>query len=206
MARFRMMRRRRPRRRFVWTGFQFGDSPSGTNGIVIPDGENAPTNHIVIVIAGPPTAGLIGEPLNTQGDLLVHRVLFSFTIDNTNIAVDAILNMSLEVVPTDLAEVPFTFKPDFSDPDALHKRGPMWTGAWYVPVESSVGMSVGVTTVGTQLILNEALPFDVNVKRKLRGDEALVMKLTSLSTVGETPSSLNIRHWWCRALISAGRR
>lgn len=190
--------RRRAKKRFIWTGFQYGDNSAPIGGI--PDVAEDPLTHFTFVIAGPASTQ---TPLTTATDLIVQRVLLAFAVSNDTL-VDSLLNMSIEVAHTDLDEIPMTTPPNWSDWDALQKREPMWMGSWFVPAGSAVGTGPGANAEA--FAINNGLPIEIKSKRRLTGDDSLVLKVSGLSAVGEVTSALFMKHLWCRALISGGRR
>lgn len=194
--------RRRPKRRFIWIGGLVGDAFNSTNEMLIPDLNSAPPNPTWTSIIL-----LNNAELSTATDLLLHRVLFGFTVHNTTI-LPVLLEMQLEVVQTELDGLtPMATAPDLSDPDAQNKRLPMWSAAWAVGDDGIVGMSQGHGDA-VHTTLNDGNPYDIRVKRKINGDEALHLKFGSASMTNETGSdnSLAIDYCWWRCLVSGGRR
>lgn len=201
-TRFRSRTRRRAKRRYIWTGLQFGSS-STISGVPIPDAyADTGPQYVALIIAGPQ-----GEtPLTTATDLLVQRVLMGFVVNNNSL-LDSIVNCSVEVAHTNLDEDPLTTPPNFDDGDALQKREPMWMGAWFVPAGSTIGTAFGPQGLqGNGALVNNGLPLEIKSKRKLTGDDSLIVKWTGQSTVGEVESELVLSWLWTRALISGGRR
>jgi len=206
-------RRRRARKRYLWSGIKASET--------IPDAATA----LVFEIVGPST-------VSTVADMLLERVVFdlSFTRggDDTN---PIFIGAYLMVVPTDIDEVPTTdlVYPLSSDIDALEKR-PMWwrmfrmmpppiasgeedpevafggmgTGepAWYQWLQTNQGTAQPGFNVSLGGCLNGGQPFDINVKRKLGGDQSLVL------VVGNSANENNevAVDVLARALISVGRK
>lgn len=199
-------RRRRTKRHFMWAGTQTGSSPSATQTLDIPPMTGFPS-HIVLVIIGPEQIGM-GESNNY--DLLLHRVLFGFTVQNPA-GVPGLLNMELEVVDNTLDDIPLTTPPDFDDQDAFQRKSPMWCGSYFLAEDTSVGTSsaagfAAASSDHAHLGINQGLPIDIRVKRKITADQSLVMKFGSLNAVGELTADLEIVHFWARCLVSAGRK
>lgn len=208
MARFR--RRRRARKRYLWTGIQASD-------LIFDE-----VSLTVFELIGP-------FSVDTLSDMLVERVVFDLTLTR---GVDFYQPISvgcyLTVVPTDLGgattEDPL-WHPLSGDIDAMQKR-PMWYRRFELPMapaptgeedplngfsQISTGgpaWSVwGQTNSGPPLVtvggcLNGGLPFDVNVKRKLGGDNALVLVFGHNCTTGNEVSATVM----ARALVSVGRK
>lgn len=204
----RMTKRfRRRKKRFIWTGVQTGSTDSQTVDLDIPDvTQSTPQGNDVPWMAGPGLAlavEIVGpSALSLATDLLLHRVLFGFTVSNPSEFNGVLLQMQLEVVQSTNDEWPIITPPDFDDLDAWQKRLPMWNGAWYI----GPGASIGMGSVGGICSLNNGNPYDIGVKRKMRGDEQLVMKFGMRSTVGELLASGVLNHFWARALVSGGVR
>lgn len=205
----RNFRRRRPRKRFLWSGIQATGDISG--GVA----------YTVVQILGP-------SQVSTVADMLVERVVFDLQLRyNTDQAVVAEdIGAYVTVCPTGTDEVPTgLWQPRDTDIDATQKR-PMWWRRFLIPPRGGIsssssnyfesGMGTGSPAytgfpgdAGTGVdhravggFLNGGQPFDINVKRKLAGDQALVLVLQGTSAASPLPY-FNVL---ARALVSVGRK
>lgn len=210
MARMNRFRRRRPRIRWAWTGIS----------------ATAMVDHTGL------TAFSIVEPVtfSTVADVTIERVLIDFSItyanveESTPVAGDAILgSMVLATVPTGSDEVPITSglpRPLSGDIDDTQKR-PMWTKWFYFPPLPATLQSIhciGTMTAWSQQeslsqsnitrnlegVFNNNAPIDIGVRRKLGGDQALVLAF-DVSTYDSANHAVDV-NLYARALLRIGRK
>jgi len=170
--------RRKPKKRYTWTGLQ-------VLGQALPV---SPGTLILSLVGG---AGG-GADIFRGSDLLVERTIFDINWDNTDEG-QVLLGAYLATFPVEIAaQVPQgTWSPLTTDPDAFEKRV-MWYRQFFLdPGEGGTGQSIALRD-----------PFDIPVKRKLRGDEALVLVLEQSNTV-IAPVNVTVL---ARVLLSLGRR
>lgn len=178
MARMMMRRRRRPKKRYAWTGLQTLDT-------ILPVG---PAQLILS-----PVGGFAGGDAAHGVDLLVERVIFDFNWNNTT-ANNEFMAAYLAVFPSDLAgTVPVGMWAALTtDPDAFEKRV-MWYRQFYLdPGPGGTGQSISTPAGG---------PFDINVKRKLRGDDILCLCIQQGNAIAQ-PVRVSVL---MRCLVSMGR-
>jgi len=173
--------RRRPKKRYVWTGLQ----------LVTP--------QLLPLYPGTLTLSLIGgsganADLFRASNLLVERVVFDINILMTGESGTNILGCYLATSPTEVnAMAPVAApQPLSTDVDALEKR-PMWWRQFILdPGAQGTGYLVG----------GNSAPFDVNVKRRLVSDEALFLLFQNSNAVAQDVSVSVL----ARVLLSMGRR
>lgn len=197
MRRRSPMRRRR-RRRYIWLGAQFHVPVLAIPSVAAGEGGD----HLTIPLVDNTDLGL-------GVDLLLHRVLFGFSIVSTSSLLDCIIQMQLGVVQTDNSLSPVTQPPDYDDVDVWVKRIPMWTGSFFLRRSAGIGNCGGSsagTTNATNGLLNNGNPYDIRVKRKINGDQNLVMTFAQVDALAHDdivpPSSIDL--FWFRALVSGG--
>jgi len=206
MARFR---RRRPRIRWAWTGF------SGSFLV-------STTGKTVVQVVDPTT-------FSTVADVTVERTLIDINFTYTNeeestpvVHPPVLIAMVLTVVPTDSDEnaveeaVPDPLSGDIDD---TQKRV-MWT-KWFnlAPLGNalnavSAGGTMGSYAYQESLVANSmprnydgmfnmGNPFDIGVRRKLGGDEALVLSMSASTIEVDTAVQCDL---YARALLRLGRK
>lgn len=208
MARFR--RRSKPKIRWAWTGFS-GSFLLSTTG------------KTVVNIVAPAT-------FSTVADIVVERTLLDFNFVYTNeeestpvVHPPVLIAGVLTVVPTDADEDPVTEAvpdPQDGDVDTTQKRV-MWTKWWSLPAltdqlsaatsmgtMSSWSFAVSSATGANQLssfngLMNGGNPYDIGVRRKLGGDEALVLSLSAATIEVDTAVQCDL---YARALLRIGRK
>jgi len=180
MARM-MQRRRKPKKRYVWTGLQ----------VVTP--------QLLPLFPGTLTLSLIGgsgggADIQRASDMLIERVVFDFNFVMTGESGTNIFGAYLTTSWVDLAsQTPQAlWQPLTTDPDGFEKR-PMWWRQFILdPGAQGSGYLVGGHTAH----------FDINVKRKIVSDEALCFVLQNSNAVAQDVSISVL----ARVLVSLGRK
>jgi len=164
--------RRRAKKRYLWTGIQVRGATVADSG-----------SKTIVELVTP-------AQVSTVADLLVERVVIDWklvsTIAGRNWA------FYIDTVQTDVAEVPVSaalWDPLSTDIDAVQKR-PMHWRAGQLSNGAVVGTANGVMLTD---------PLDINVKRKLAGDNALVFVVSATGT----GVALDL---FARVLLSVGRK
>jgi len=207
MARFR---RRRPRIRWAWSGF--------SNSFLV-----STTGKTVVQIVTPAS-------FPTVADVTVERTLIDINFVYTNeeestpvVHPPVLIAAVLTVVPTDADEdaVPEAVPdPQDGDLDTTQKRV-MWTkwfglpaladqlsaaaqigtfSSWSHALSSASGANNPVSLNG---FFNGGAPFDIGVRRKLGGDQALVLSLSASTIETDTQVQCDL---YARALLRVGRK
>jgi len=208
MARFR--RRMRPKVRWAWTGF------SGSFLLSV-------TGKTVVQIVSPTS-------FSTVADVVVERTLLDFNLVYTNeeestpvVHPPVLVACVLTVVPTDADEDAVTEAvpdPQDGDIDTTQKRV-MWTkwvglpaladqlsaaacvgtfSSWSHALSSASGANNPVSLNG---FFNGGAPFDIGVRRKLGGDQALVLSMSAATIETDTAVQCDL---YARALLRIGRK
>jgi len=155
----------------------------------------------------------------TVSDMTVTRVVFDLHFQCPETGFSEV-GAYLTTVPTDVTETPSSdalWPPLSTDIDASQKR-PMWARKFVLPgipyagdvaaawcgtmgpafFEPAVGEEGPLVSLGG--CINNGQPFDITVKRKLGGDQALVLVLQTFDN-----QSANF-FCFARALVSVGRK
>jgi len=198
----RRFRGRRQRTRWLWSGI----STSGSVAL-------EPAVSIVQILSPSQVA--------TVADMRVERVIIDLNLQSTVGAAPPLVGAYLTVVPTDVDEVPAAdalWSPLDSDIDATQKR-PMWWRLFNMPnFDTDSGISASwmgtgcpafyqngsgeeITQAGLGGFMNAGQPFDIGVRRKLCGDQALVLVLQHFASSGGV--NFNIL---ARALVAVGKK
>lgn len=193
MPRFR--RRARRKRRYAWTGAYF-------------DLVTQTSDTTALEIIGPPTDNLVG----TNIDCVVERVIFGFQVENTQVLITARFQAYLAVLETTNALQPLAYIPNFLDQEMYAKRDNMWLGCWWLgdqdTLSGSVGTSGPASTNGSMgvTLVNNGLPLDIGVKRKMRGSEGLYFVCNLNADPATEPGAQGVLRAWFRVLLSFGRK
>jgi len=183
-TRFRT-RRRRARKRFVWVGNAL---PSDSDFDIATAGDVPGNDDFTIV--GLVVPNLDGN-LDTASDVLLERGILDFMVYNDNEDF-AQLNMYITTVPSgiELVGTGGLWPPLMSDidADAFNKR-PLWYRSFLLDPATTFG-------TGKQIPL-----VDINVKRKLGGDMALVWCLNV-----DNNADVDVLSFQARVLCSVGRK
>jgi len=172
---------RRPRKRYLWTGLS-------ATGIPVATGGSLTVFDIVIP-----------SDISTIADITVEKSFIEFVLINSDES-QRYFALYMSTVETGLDEAPVgaaLWDPLAEDIDYLQKRTILWQrGPMYVGAGDVLGTAVAVS--GAQTLL--PTPIEVNVKRRLKGENALVL-VASGSAGGSLSMSLQVR-----TLLSVGRR
>jgi len=173
--------RRKPKKRYAWTGIQ----------LVTP--------QALPLFPGTLQLSLIGgaggnADLFRSSNLLVERVVFDINFIMSGESGATPVGCYLTTSPVELtAQIPTTlWQPLTTDPDGFEKR-PMW---WRQFLLDPGAQGTGYTVAGG------TAPFDVNVKRKLVADEALMLMFQGANALVQDVSVTVL----ARVLVSMGRR
>jgi len=201
MPRMRRRRSFRRKKRYQWLGsmpaFDFTMENSNTT---------------AFEIAGPvAVGGLIGNNV----DCVLERVILGWNLQSTDNTNPGRLDMYLAVLETSNAFQALAYIPDISDVDFFEKRDTMF---WYSTLVGTLSVITGATqasAVGTSMsnagseggvIINNGLPHDIKVKRRVRGQEALYLVARFAPHPESEGSPTGIFNAWGRCLFSFGRK
>jgi len=207
MARFR--RRTRPKIRWAWTGF------SGSFLV-------STTGKTVVNIVAPTIFSTVAD-VTVERTLLDINFVYSNEEESTPVVHPPLLiALVLTVVPTDSDENDVTEAvpdPQSGDVDDTQKRV-MWT-KWITmaPLGNALNAVVCGGTMGSYAyqeslaansmprnydgMFNSGNPFDIGVRRKLGGDQALVLSMTASTIEVDTALQCDL---YARALLRLGRK
>lgn len=197
MRRFRT--RRRSKRRYAWLGIEFArtfelDEAVGT---------------VAFEIVGPASSPELG----TNVDCVLQRVILHWNVINTQLLITSAMTMYLAVLETNNNLLPLAYIPDTFDADYMAKRDTMWMTHFFLNAADEPAAWVGTmppagaAAVGQQgLLLNNGMPLDIGVKRRVRGGEGLYLVVRNFAVPGGEIGALAEFSGWARCLYSFGRK